>query len=368
MIPTQRKVFQNLSLRVLKSSMIIVLVVALFISCSGFAFATPNMVTIWESGKEPIKITTTDHTVGRILSRNGIVLGEHDRVNYALTDEISGDAVIEIYRAVEVTIAYAGRTTVVPTTRQNVADVLEEAGIKIDEDDTVIPSPETLVTPGMYIQVSLTDVQEITVHEKLPFAVREVEDASLLSGERVVVQHGREGVKEFQYRITYKNGVEVGRELLKEAVLSEAVEEIVNCGTLPPPNTFEIGKIPAVKDFSYTKMEQFQATAYDLSFESCGKYPGDPYYGITSWGVKARYGVVAVDPKVIPYGTKMYIESADGQYVYGYAVAGDCGGAIKNKRIDLFYNTHSECMNFGRRTINVYFLDEPLATRDEVGR
>lgn len=368
MIQKPKKVFQKWFIQITKTSAALFSVLALIATCSGFAFATPNVVTIWESGKTPIKVTTTDQTVGRILSKNGIVLGEHDRVNLALTDEISGDTVIEIYRAVDVTVTYAGQTTVYPTTQQTVSGVLTEAGIQVDEDDTVVPSMDTLITPGMAIQVSVTDVQEVTVQEKLPYTVREVEDASMYEGERVVVQSGVEGIKEFQYRITYQDGVETSRELLKETVLSEAVEEIVKCGTQPVPSTFEIGKIPATKDFKYTKMEQFEATAYDLSFESCGKYPGDPYYGITSWGVKARYGVVAVDPNVIPYGTKMYIESADGQYVYGYCVAGDCGGAIKNNRIDLFYNTRAECLNFGRRTINVYFLDEPLATRDEVGR
>lgn len=69
------------------------------------------------------------------------------------------------------------------------------------------------------------------------------------------------------------------------------------------------------------------------------------------------YGVIAVDPTVIPYGTKMYIESADGKYIYGYAIAGDCGGAIKGKRVDLFYWSKAQCNEFGRRAVNIYFLD-----------
>lgn len=63
------------------------------------------------------------------------------------------------------------------------------------------------------------------------------------------------------------------------------------------------------------------------------------------------------DPTVIPYGTKMYIESADGKYIYGYAIAGDCGGAIKGKRVDLFYWSKAQCNEFGRRAVNIYFLD-----------
>ena len=82
-----------------------------------------------------------------------------------------------------------------------------------------------------------------------------------------------------------------------------------------------------------------------------------PWAGVTSTGMPMGYGVIAVDPTVIPYGTKMYIESADGKYIYGYAIAGDCGGAIKGKRVDLFYWSKAQCNEFGRRAVNIYFLD-----------
>ncbi len=70
------------------------------------------------------------------------------------------------------------------------------------------------------------------------------------------------------------------------------------------------------------------ATAYDLSYESCGKRPGDKYYGITASGTKARVGAVAVDPRVIPLGTKLYVESLDGTKDYGFCTAEDTGGGL----------------------------------------
>ena len=100
-----------------------------------------------------------------------------------------------------------------------------------------------------------------------------------------------------------------------------------------------------------------KASAYDLSFESCGKRPGDKYYGITASGTHAKPGTVAVDPRVIPLGTKLYIESMDGTGSYGYATAEDKGGAIKGNRIDLFYANRSEALQFGRREVKVYILD-----------
>ena len=77
---------------------------------------------------------------------------------------------------------------------------------------------------------------------------------------------------------------------------------------------------------------------------------------ITATGTKARVGAIAVDPKVIPYGTKMFIVTEDGQYVYGEATAEDCGGLIKGNRIDLFFDTVEECYAFGARMCQVYFL------------
>ena len=99
-------------------------------------------------------------------------------------------------------------------------------------------------------------------------------------------------------------------------------------------------------------MEIFEATAYDSSVADNG-----PWAGVTSTGMQMGYGVIAVDPTVIPYGTRMYIESVDGKYKYGYAIAGDCGGAIKGKKVDLFYWSRTDCLNFGRRDVKIYFLD-----------
>jgi 3D (Asp-Asp-Asp) domain-containing protein len=80
-----------------------------------------------------------------------------------------------------------------------------------------------------------------------------------------------------------------------------------------------------------------------------------PNYGpgvgeITANGMRAKKGVVAVDPRVIPLGTRLYIEG------YGNAIAADTGGAIKGDRIDLCYNTPGECFEFGRRTVKVTIL------------
>ena len=99
--------------------------------------------------------------------------------------------------------------------------------------------------------------------------------------------------------------------------------------------------------------------AYGNTFSYSCMYVGSgtAYYGggICSTGVPAQVGVVAVDPEIIPYGSRLYIASCDGSVVYGYCIAGDTGGALLSGRVivDVYYDTVEECYKFGRRTMNV---------------
>ena len=109
--------------------------------------------------------------------------------------------------------------------------------------------------------------------------------------------------------------------------------------------------------FRFSNAMDMAATAYDLSYESCGKYPDHPEYGITASGTKAQPGTVAVDPDVIPLGTKLYIASTDGSPDYGFATALDTGSAIKGYKIDLFMEDNQDALNFGIRQVKVYILE-----------
>jgi 3D (Asp-Asp-Asp) domain-containing protein len=91
-------------------------------------------------------------------------------------------------------------------------------------------------------------------------------------------------------------------------------------------------------------------TAYDLSYESCGKYPGDPAYGITASGERIKPGYVAVDPTVIPMHSRLYIPG------YGMAYASDTGGAVKGRHIDVYIPDRHDALKWGRKIITVYIL------------
>lgn len=101
-----------------------------------------------------------------------------------------------------------------------------------------------------------------------------------------------------------------------------------------------------IKELEEIKLFTMEATAYTDDYASQG-----PWVGQTATGMKPQVGVVAVDPRVIPLGTKLYIEG------YGEAIAGDTGGAIKGNRIDLFFNTRGECMRFGRKKLRVRVIE-----------
>lgn len=109
--------------------------------------------------------------------------------------------------------------------------------------------------------------------------------------------------------------------------------------------------------FRFSRALDMVATAYDLSYESCGKYPDHPEYGITASGARVQPGTVAVDPDVIPLGTRLYVASTDGSPDYGFATALDTGSAIKGYRIDLFMESKEDALAYGIRQVKVYILE-----------
>ena len=159
----------------------------------------------------------------------------------------------------------------------------------------------------------------------------------MYQGETKVVQAGVKGEQIHTMQNVFVNDKLVSIENLDTEVVKEPVKEVVHKGTK---------EVEGLNGKKVKKVIVMQATAYDPSAGSK-----------TAMGTRARVGAVAVDPKVIPLGSKLYIESMDGFPTYGYATAEDTGGAIKGNRIDLFYSTNSQALKFGRRNVKVYVLD-----------
>ena len=201
-----------------------------------------------------------------------------------------------------------------------------------------------------------TEQTAVTEEFVIPHSIVEIPTDELFNDESYVSVEGTTGLTRKTFEVRYENGAQVSKVLIHEEIITKPVDTIKYVGT----KTRKIKTIAGTlteKPANLGRYIDMTATAYDLSYESCGKRPGDRGYGITASGMQARVGVVAVDRRVIPLGTRLYIEAVDGSWVYGEAIAGDTGGAIKGNRIDLFFNTKAECMQFGKKAARVYILD-----------
>ena len=220
-------------------------------------------------------------------------------------------------------------------------------------------------TNTLIFELVRVKTETVTETEAIIRGIISTYNSNLEKGTSKVIREGNDGFKTSTYSVRYENGVETSKVLISEVMDTKPVDKIVELGTKVVTVFNRTGSsvtgstivTAGGKELTFKNVITASATAYDLSYESCGKRPGDRGYGITASGMQARYGVVAVDPRVIPLGTKLYIESADGSWVYGEAIAGDTGGAIKGNKIDLFFNSRSECLAFGRRTAKIYILD-----------
>lgn len=195
--------------------------------------------------------------------------------------------------------------------------------------------------------VVATDEETVVTEEAIDFETAFIASDSLYIGEEVTTQEGVKGLKKVTTTNKLVNGniVDV---VISEEVVTEPVNEIVKVGTKEKPKETAHGGTTA-SGLNYSKVLTVDATAYCPCSRCCGSYAN----GITATGLKAGYGVAAVDPRVIPLGTKLYVEG------YGYCIAADTGGAIKGNRIDLCYGSHSAALSsgFGHKSTKVYILN-----------
>ncbi len=250
-----------------------------------------------------------------------------------------------------------------------VGELLTSLGIELPDDDDVINcSVNDQIYAYMTINIDRVEYKEKTEDVVIPYQTLKHETKSLRKGETEVATKGVDGKKRIVTRSKYVNGIFAIEETVSEEILVQPVNEVIDVGTAVPTTTTTTaaqGVLNAKptnsasnvagtftdasgRTVSYSKVMTGKGTAYTGS-------PGDK----TSTGRDVEVGVVAVDPKVIPYGTRMYIVSADGKYTYGYAIAADTGGALRRGEVlvDLFYETESQCRAFGRRNVVVYILD-----------
>ncbi len=236
----------------------------------------------------------------------------------------------------EVVLIVDGEEIEVTSFQPDVQGVLDENKIDYDENDIISEDLDASLENGMTIEVKQIEKKIITETKDIPYDTVVKKDSSLVKGESKVSQNGKNGTKEYVYEAEYKNGKLVRKTLIQENVIKESKSKIVKEGT---KTTGTSSKNTSGSKNSLGRKLTVSATAYS----------GD---GITSTGTVPKWGTIAVDPSVIPYGTKVYIPQFN-----KYFIAEDCGGAIKGNKIDIFMNSESECVNWGRRTIDIYIVE-----------
>lgn len=263
---------------------------------------------------------------------------------------------IEINRAFDVQITADGISTVVRMTGGTVNDVLERTGIEVREDDMLSHLPETTVTDGMNITVERVGYNEYTRTEAIPYETTLKYTNVIPKGSTKLKQAGKKGEKTYVYRERIVDGEVVETVLVSETVTKKPVNAVKLVGTVVgtplSKAPFDIELDEAGQPVNYKQVFTGTCTAYTCD--------GGRLSGVTATGMKPQVGVVAVNPKKIPYGSKLYITSADGSYVYGYAIAGDTGGGVMKGTLiaDLYMDTYEECIQFGkRRNFKVFVLE-----------
>ena len=283
-----------------------------------------------------------------------------DRMMYVASGSKGYD--IRLNAKLDVTIRHDGETITTISKKESISKLLGRMGI--------VPSPlETIAVDLSGPGVVITVAEEITyydrVTEEVTFDTVRVANPEMKKGTEKVVQEGADGVRSSIYEVVFSNGQELSRQFVEE-IDSTAVDQIVEYGTAeeqPAPAAVTTNKQSAIATVSKNGDGSGTLTLADgttLNFSAAKSMTATAYtagYGgadhCTATGTTVRVGTVAVDKRVIPLGTKMYIVTNDG-IVYGTAVAEDTG--VRGDKVDLYFETYQQCINFGRRGCTVYIL------------
>lgn len=314
-------------------AIIAVLLLTAAVWVSGFVWAN-SKVDILVDGKI-MSVNALSLDPKAILSEAGVYMGPRDEFR-VIADKSGIANIIEVFRALPVTLTDGSKFTVAWTGKPTVGEIVESQGYKARSFKT-IPDAATRPTPGMEIRILTLSDKVLEKELPVPFPIIHQPDAMMEKGMEAVVEHGVPGKKVAMVRQMFEDGQEAGFDILSEKMLAEPKPEVVKVGT-------RAANDPNRGTIRFRKMLVMEASAY-TPFD-------DGQSGVTASGIKARRGIVAVDPRVIPLGTRMYIMG------YGPALAADTGGAIKGTKIDLCIEDYNEALRFGRRTVEVYILAE----------
>ena len=311
-------------------------------------FFFTNIVRISDNSAEDVVMITTFSQQDKLLELANVQLADTDKILYTSYKGNYRDITIKHSFVVPITVD--GTTVKATITEGNVANCLANAGVVLGEHDFTIPSLHTQIKEGDTIRVYRVQYVDNQYEETVPYETK-YKQSSLtfrFPKKQYTLTEGQNGKNLVTYRERYVDGE------LRLALISkvEVVKKPVNKLVLTYGKGVPVSKVSAPAGVTvsngvptgYTRVWNTSATGY---YSARGK---------GSSGLGLYYGTFAVDPNVIPYGTKVYIASPDGKFVYGWAIATDTGTAVTDGRVgvDLFYETYKESSLNWKNEVNVY--------------
>lgn len=303
----------------------------------------PRIVSVTlEDGEQSQSLTTQAATVGEVLAENGIMLETADTIDPPPSAGLEQDMVIRINRAIPLTIAVDQQVINLITVQNEPLAVLAEAGIQLGDSDAVEPGPGSRLQANDRLHVKRVSEEFRFEDEEIPFQTVYQPTDTLDLDSKGVLSNGVPGILRRSYRIIYEDGVQVDEVYEGEWIEQEPVNQVIGYGTRITTGTVDTPEGPR----EYWRVIRMRATAYTAA--SSGKSPDHPAYGITASGRPAGTGIVAIDPNVVPFRSEVFVPG------YGIGFAGDTGGGVKGRWIDLGYDEDE--LQAWNGYVDVYYL------------
>ncbi|MGH4050923.1 MAG: 3D domain-containing protein [Clostridium sp.] len=327
------------------------MIVSVLTTLTGFTYSLKKDITVVVDGN-PNKLVTYQKTFGSALKKSNITIGINDKVNKSLNANVTNNDVITINRAVNLKVFVDNKEINLKSSENDISSMLASQKITLGPTDKISPTVKSKLSSDMSITITRVKTETINQKKSIDFKTVIKKDTSLLVSKNNISQKGVNGEKAITTDITYEDGKEVTRKV-KETIVKKPKNKIIVQGTKPAV-TYSRGNLPSASGTSSIPSSKASGKTLYVKATAYWAFNGPNTY--TASGTKAvrnpnGYSTIAVDPSVIPLGTKLYIEG------YGNAIAADKGSSVKGNYIDVFFNTKQEAIGFGVKRLKVQILD-----------
>lgn len=352
-----------------KPFLLLATMTVVLLSSVAFLDVSTKAVSIYD-GNDVTTIYTLSDDADEILTQAGVSLKKNDKYTFSGFED--GNGSIKVMRAFNVSVTADSNTYKLSITGGDVASAIDKSGIELGENDIVnLPLTQAL-SKDMEIVVNRVDFITEAKEVSIPFATKTVYSSSLKKG-ATKLKNGKNGLKTVTYQYKLVDGEIVDTQIIDETITLEPVSAVKTVGTKVTATSASTSAAATAASSYIANKSKYVSTltpSTDIALDSKGvpvsykkKITGlaSAYTWTgnkTATGKTPQPGYIAVNTKIIPLHTKLFIRSSDGKYWYGYAVAEDTGGFAKttNRVVDLYFSTRQQCVNFGVRNVEIYVL------------